>query len=226
MRPLYVVVACVVCGFLGRPACPQAYPLVCELDMNVDAYEPNPDVLRARFLWSDNRWIPRLSVYPAGDQDWFTWTSLLPGTLRVTVYENNKGPLLVVLADEAGNYLAYSNSMGDTEVLTYNVTSPSTYTIVVLSNNHGGTNLGYDLLIDGSAAGTWWNLSPTAPDVNLLVEETVPATVNLADYGARDINNDLLKNRRTRFTPRTRGRHVYDAAEINLPVGHQHPHAT
>ena len=122
MRTLWIATACVVCLCFGRPVYAQAYPRVSELDMNVDAYEPNPDSSHAPFLNSHNQWISKLSIYPAGDMDWYAWEPKWAGTLRVTVYENGNGPLMVVLLNKAGNILAWSSSTGSKEVLTYNAT--------------------------------------------------------------------------------------------------------
>jgi pectate lyase len=174
---------------LGQHLNAQVY----ELSPGQDAYEPNDTADLARDLKMHNQYVPGLSIDSPSDMDWFRWTPARPGTFRISAYEHGNGPLFVVLWDATGsNPLAISASQWGAQRLSYTVGDASTsYTVLVVSGG-GGTNSNYTLLVDGSASDGWWNLAPTAPNLDLSVVESRPTTLDLGALGARDSNGDPL----------------------------------
>ena len=143
-----------------------------------DAYEcqPNNTELTASDLKTSNQYIMNLSVWPAGDEDWFVWRSSKPGVLTVTVYEVRFGQLeLSVVGNDGYGGPVEKRSAGPTnvETVTFAVKDAGRVYKICVRGLNGGTSKSYTLDVGGEASDGTWNQSPwTQPSLVSVIEGT------------------------------------------------------
>jgi hypothetical protein len=116
-----------------------------------DPFEPNDWFEEATDLGEGSILLTDLTIHDATDDDFFMWTASRDGTLGVEiVFEDSLGDLDLFLYEADRSDVAGSSGVGDSELITLDVTEGSMWFVRVVGWEEQ-TNF-YDLSIGGSAA--------------------------------------------------------------------------
>lgn len=151
-----------------------------------DALEANDTLATATNLGAltgtGNLW-QTLNISPAGDQDWFQFTTAATGTVNDFVqinFNHGAGDLALTMYDSTGNFLSQTNGAIDHELVSLQGLAAGTYYAQV-SGVNGATNPNYTLGIHAPS-------QPGAPQANWTILVYLDADNDLEAYGIEDLN--------------------------------------
>jgi hypothetical protein len=154
-------------------------------DSRPDAWDL--DRVQGSVTWGGDPRFP-LAVYPAGDQDWFSFTTGALGTAGNAVsisFNGFTGDLDLELYDSAGNLLGGSYTSNDTETVSLQGRSAGDFYVRIIGHNNA-VNPQYFLTINapGPITADWTepnNSRPTATDLRTLNGPLVAQNLSISD---------------------------------------------